>query len=64
MKDLKYRCLVKAMRCLEALDLLITRLMKFSLSYLDYSGMENVELCDYLIHSLSLHPVFSHTFLE
>ena len=64
MKDMKSRCLVTAMGCLEALDFLITRLMQFSVSYLDYSDMENAELCDYPAHWRSLHPILSHNFLE
>ena len=60
MKELKSRCWVTVMGYLEALDLLITRLTQFSASYLDYSDIENAQLRDYPIHSLSSNPVFSH----
>ena len=64
MKYLMPMCLVTAMGCLEALCLLVAKLMQFSPSYLDYSDIENVELCKHPIHSSCSQPVFSHAFLQ
>ena len=64
MKDVKSRHLVTAMGSLEALDLVLASLMQFSESYLDYSDMENAESRYCPTHCRSLHPTFSHEFLE
>ena len=51
MKKVTGEELVTELGCLEAMGLLIIRLIQFSTSYLDCSEMENAELHDLPTHS-------------
>ena len=63
-KELKTKCLITAMGCLDAVELFIVRFMQFSASHLNCCNMKDAELDELPIHLRFSHPVFSHHFFR